>query len=92
LIDNSVATIKGTGKINNNGSFGYVIVAEDGAGFKKGSDKLRVVIWDKNDGDKIVFDNLIPQTIQGIIKMSTNSVFAKEIEESNEIVPTEYAL
>jgi 5'-nucleotidase/UDP-sugar diphosphatase len=94
LIENSVATIKGAGKINNKGNFGFMLVAEDNATWKKGNDKLRVVIWDKNAGDKIIFDNIVPQATHGIIKMSANSIFAKEMEENSDlsIVPTELAL
>jgi 5'-nucleotidase len=92
LIENHVATIKGTGKINSKGNFGFMLIAEDGAKVKKGYDKLRVVIWDKNNGDKIIYDNLIPQVIQGVIKMSNNIFFAKEMEETEEAVPTEFTL
>ncbi len=92
LIENQVATIKGTGKIDSKGNFGFMLIAEDDAKVKKGYDKLRVVIWDKNNGDKIIYDNFIPQVIQGVIKMSKNIFFAKEMEETEEDVPTEFTL
>jgi hypothetical protein len=92
LVENSAATIRGTGKINNKGNYGFMLLAEDGAACKMGDDKLRVVIWDKNDGDKIIYDNLVSQATHGVISMSTNSIFAKETEESDLVVPTEFAL
>lgn len=92
LIENSVATIKGSGKINNKGDFGFMLVAEDGATIKKGFDNLRVVIWDKNDGDRLIYDNLVPQTTQGVIKMSNDPIFAKEMGEPEEFVPTKFTL
>lgn len=92
LIENSTATIKGEGKINNKGRYGYLVIAIDGENNKMGYDKLRVVIWDKNDGDKLLFDNLIPGTVHGVIKMSTDYLFAKEMDETINTIPEVFAL
>ncbi len=92
LIENSTATIKGEGKINNKGNYGYLIIAVDGQSNKIGYDQLRVVIWDNNDGDKLLVDNLESGTIQGVIKMSTDQSFAKDMDETTTAVPKVFGL
>ena len=52
---------------------------------------MRIVIWDKNEGDKIVYDNLNPQSIQGAILMY-NRFLTKEDEEEILIAPNDFAL
>ncbi len=86
LLQNKIATLTGSGKINNQGNFGYLVVAEDHP------DKLRIVIWDKNDGDRIIFDNLTPQSIFGAIVMHNRIILAKESDEEDNVMPTEFAL
>jgi hypothetical protein len=86
LLDNKTATITGTGKINNHGNFGFLLVAKDQP------DKLRIVIWDKNDGDKIVYDNLNPQSIHGAILMYNRCVLSKEGDEELLIAPNDFSL
>lgn len=86
LLQNKTATITGTGKINNQGNFGYLLVANDHP------DKLRIILWDKNDGDRIVFDNLVPQNIQGAIVMFNRVLLAKEGDDEIIAAPVEYTL
>ncbi len=86
LLDNKTATLTGTGKINNQENYGYMLVAYDQP------DKLRIVIWDKNDDDKIVYDNLTPQKIQGAIVMHNRIIITKDSEEDFIITPVEFAL
>ncbi|HBY95833.1 MAG TPA: hypothetical protein DEP84_18070 [Chloroflexi bacterium] len=54
------AQYKGSGTINGAGDFGFMLTAIDGQ-IKGGggSDKFRIKIWDKNNGDTIVYDNQI---------------------------------
>jgi|WetSurMetagenome_2_1015567.scaffolds.fasta_scaffold38079_1 5'-nucleotidase / UDP-sugar diphosphatase len=86
LLENKTATLTGTGKINNHGNFGFLLVAKDQP------DKLRIVIWDKNDGDKIVYDNLNPQNIHGAIVMFNRCVLPKEGDEEILTAPVDFAL
>ena len=86
LLDNKTATLTGTGKINNQGNYGYLLVVIDQP------DKLRIVIWDKNDGDRIVYDNLNPQNIQGVIVMNNRVLLTKEGDEEILSAPVEFAL
>ena len=52
------AQYKGWGTINGGGNDGFMLTAIDGqvAG-GGGVDKFRIMIWDKNNGDGIVYDN-----------------------------------
>ncbi|MBE0572307.1 MAG: 5'-nucleotidase C-terminal domain-containing protein [Ignavibacteriaceae bacterium] len=86
LLENQTATLRGKGKINNQGNFGFLLIVEDSP------DKLRIVIWDKNDGDRIVYDNLNPQSIHGAIVMHNRCVFAKEGDDEILTTPIEFAL
>ena len=86
LLDCKTATLTGMGKINNQGNFGYLLVANDNP------DKLRIVLWDKNDGDKIIYDNLNPQSIQGAIVMHNRIILTKDGEEDLLTAPVEFVL
>lgn len=86
LRKNNIATLKGIGKINNRGNYGYLLIA------KNSPDKLQIVIWDKNDGDKIIFDNLSPQNIQGFINMYSWNTFYKDVPEEILSVPISSSL
>jgi hypothetical protein len=86
LLDNKTATLTGTGKINNQGNYGYMLAANDQP------DKLRIVIWDKNDGDKIIYDNLTPQNIQGAIVMHNRIILTKDSNEEILLAPVEFSL
>ena len=86
LLDNRTATLTGTGKINNHGNFGFMLIANDQP------DKLRIIIWDKTDGDKIVYDNLNPQSIHGAIVMHNRIILTKEDDEETLSAPVEFAL
>ena len=86
LMDDNTATLTGTGKINNHGNYGYLLIA------KNSPDKLRIVIYDKNNEDNIVYDNLNPQRIHGDIVMLNRCTLAKEGEEELLTAPIEFAL
>ncbi|MEX2140431.1 MAG: autotransporter-associated beta strand repeat-containing protein [Pirellulales bacterium] len=54
------AQYKGTGTINGAGNYGFMLTAVDGQiNGGGGLDKFRIKIWDKNNGDSIVYDNQI---------------------------------
>jgi len=51
---------KGTGSVNGDGNFGFILTAIDGeANGGGGDDKFRIKIWDKDNNDIIVYDNQI---------------------------------
>jgi hypothetical protein len=52
------AQYKGTGTINGTGNYGFMLTATDGdLNGGGGIDRFRIKIWDKNNGDAIVYDN-----------------------------------
>jgi len=54
------AQYKGTGTINGGGNYGFLLTAIDGqVSGGGGVDKFRIKIWDKNNGDAIVYDNQV---------------------------------
>ena len=58
VIAGSKAKFKGEGTINGTGTYGFMISAIDGdLKVIGGEDKFRIQIWDKLDGDAVVYDN-----------------------------------
>lgn len=54
------AQFKGQGTINGAGNYGFMLTAIDGQiNSKDGVDKFRIKIWDMDNGDVIVYDNLV---------------------------------
>jgi PKD repeat protein len=52
------AKFKGVGAINGAGNYGFMLTATDGqVNGGGGVDKFRIKIWDKNNGDAVVYDN-----------------------------------
>jgi len=87
------AQYKGTGTINGQGSYGFMLTANDGqVNGGGGVDKFRIKIWDKNNSGAVVYDNQIgsdddamPSTVLGggqiVIQNnsgSTTSALSKE--------------
>jgi alpha-tubulin suppressor-like RCC1 family protein len=52
------AKYKGSGTINGAGDFGFLVSAVDGAVTGGGTDKFRIKIWDKSNGN-VVYDNQV---------------------------------
>jgi hypothetical protein len=58
VVAGSLAMYKGTGTINGVGNYGFLVTIRDGqVSGGGGIDTFRIKIWDKNNGDLIVFDN-----------------------------------
>jgi hypothetical protein len=58
VVAGAKAQYKGVGTINGIGNYGFIVSAIDGqATGGGGSDKVRIKIWDKNNGDALVYDN-----------------------------------
>lgn len=58
VVAGPLAMYKGTGTINGEGNYGFMLTARDGQiSGGDGVDTFRIKIWDKNNGDLIVFDN-----------------------------------
>ena len=51
---------QGSGTVNGSGNYGFLLTGIDGAvSGGGGTDKFRIKIWDKNNGNAIVYDNQI---------------------------------
>lgn len=59
VIAGAKAKFKGEGTINGAGVYGFMISAIDGDLKDQGEDMFRIKIWDKMDGDVVVYDNQI---------------------------------
>jgi hypothetical protein len=58
VVAGPLAMYKGTGTINGGGNYGFLVTVRDGKiSGGGGIDTFRIKIWDKNNGDLIVFDN-----------------------------------
>lgn len=52
------AKFKGSGKVNDSGNYGFILTGIDGnLQGQPGPDKFRIKIWDKDNGDAVVYDN-----------------------------------
>jgi alpha-tubulin suppressor-like RCC1 family protein len=56
VIAGAHARFKGSGMINGGGNYGFMLTATDGA-INGGVDGFRIRIWDRSNGDAIVYDN-----------------------------------
>ena len=58
VVPDARAQFKGSGTINGAGNYGFILTAIDGQiNGGGGLVKFRMKIWDKNNGDTIVYDN-----------------------------------
>jgi hypothetical protein len=58
VVAGAKAQFKGSGTINGAGNYGFILTAIDGQiSGGGGADKFRIKIWDKNNGDAVVYDN-----------------------------------
>jgi len=57
VVAGAKAKYKGSGEINGGGNYGFMLTTTDGQINGGGMDKFRLKIWDKNNGDGIVYDN-----------------------------------
>lgn len=58
VVSGANAKYKGTGTVNGQGSYGFMLTATDGQiSGGGGVDKFRIKIWDKNNSDAVIYDN-----------------------------------
>lgn len=74
IISGKTSILEGSGTLNGEGNFGLLISVQDGAWFKPNSDKLRIKIWNKENGELIydtqpgaANDALPTTTVKGFI-------------------------
>jgi hypothetical protein len=58
VISGARAQYRGTGTVNGSGSYGFILTAIDGqVNGGGGTDRFRIKIWDRNQGNAVVYDN-----------------------------------
>lgn len=60
VVSGPQAQYKGTGTVNGTGNYGFILTARDDA-----PDTFRLKVWDKDNGDAIVYDNGSNQPLGG---------------------------
>ncbi len=84
LIENSSATVIGTGKLNGTGNYGFLITAHKNIeGIECPNGAVRLIIWDINDDERILYDNLSPQNLEG------GRIYIKSIYGDQELILNE---
>ena len=82
-INNSTGQIRGTGKINGKGNYGFLIAAiSNDKKIITHQEKIHIRIWDKTNGDALVYDNFSEQNIWGNINIIEKNKLSKEIAET----------
>ncbi|KAA5548760.1 T9SS type A sorting domain-containing protein [Adhaeribacter rhizoryzae] len=74
------ANYTGTGKINGDGNYGFMVSGIDGQiNGGGGVDKFRIKIWDKDKNDLVVYDNNVPTSSTDVTTTDINAVPASAL-------------
>jgi hypothetical protein len=66
VVSGAKARFRGTGQVNGGGNYGFALTAWDGSAPGGGGvDRFRIKIWDRNQGDAVVYDNQVACPNQG---------------------------
>jgi hypothetical protein len=87
LIEENTITIRGEGKNKGKGNYGFLVTAIDAS---SSGDQIKITIWDKLDGDKVIYDNLVMNELGGGYITIIPTPFVKEGDELN--IPYEFSL
>ncbi|HEY6626169.1 MAG TPA: 5'-nucleotidase C-terminal domain-containing protein, partial [Ignavibacteriaceae bacterium] len=87
LIEDNVITIRGEGKNKGKGNYGFLVSAIDAG---SSGDQIKITIWDKLDGDRVIYDNLTMNELGGGYITIIPTPFVKEGNELN--IPDEFRL
>jgi hypothetical protein len=85
------AIYKGVGKINGAGNYGFMVSAVDGQiSGGGGADKFRIKIWDKDDLDKVVYDNQFgaDENLPANTVLGGGSIVIHEAKANNNLIAT----
>ena len=62
LIEENIITIRGEGKNKGKGYYGFLVTTIDAG---NSGDQIKITIWDKLDGDRVIYDNLTMNELGG---------------------------
>jgi hypothetical protein len=85
IINNTQVIVQGSGTINGSGNYGFLISAVDGG--KQGIDGFHIKIWDKDDHDTVIYDNLTETEIKGSVEFHSPQQKTAIIEQDQMIEP-----
>lgn len=88
VVAGSKAQYKGTGTINGSGNYGFLLTALDGNLENRVTpDLFRIKIWDKNNGDAIVYDNQYGSSDDAALtnQVASGSIVIHSISNSNTV-------
>jgi YVTN family beta-propeller protein len=81
VVSGARAQYKGSGTVNGAGNYGFLLTAIDGQiSGGGGVDKFRIKIWDRNNGDAIVYDNQLnaPNSADPSTALGGGSIFIQK--------------
>jgi hypothetical protein len=95
VISGAKATYRGVGTVNGSGNYGFVVVAVDGdENGGGGTDLFRIKIWDKSQGNTVVYDNNMGADENGLPTTALGGgsiVIHKNNAKKNQMVATSRA-
>ncbi|PRZ21709.1 MBG domain-containing protein, partial [Flavobacterium granuli] len=86
VISGAKATYKGVGTVNGVGNFGFMVTATDGQiNGGGGIDKFRIKIWNKNNGNTVVYDNQngAADNADATTELGGGSIVIHEVKKKN---------
>jgi hypothetical protein len=87
VISGYKATFRGTGTVNGAGNYGFLVSAIDGQKTGGGGyDKFRIKIWDKSNGNMVVYDNDMGLDENGLptTAISGGSIVIHEVKKNTQ--------
>ena len=92
-INNSTGQIRGSGKLNGKGNYGFLITAiSNDKKFITHQDKIHIKIWDRANSDALVYDNFSEENIWGNINIIEKNKLSKETDKTANVLPKEFEL
>jgi PKD repeat protein len=86
VISGAKASYRGVGTVNGTGNYGYLVSAIDGQiTGGGGTDKFRIKIWDKNNGNAVVYDNQMSaaENADASTLIAGGSIVIHEVKKAN---------
>ena len=95
VISGAKATYRGVGTVNGSGNYGFLVAAIDGqTNGGGGYDKFRIKIWDKANGNAVVYDNQMNamENADATTQIAGGSIVIHETKKAREAAVAEERL
>ena len=86
VISGAKATYRGVGTVNGSGNYGFMVTAIDGQiNGGGGIDKFRIKVWDKSNGNTVVYDNELgsSENAEASTKLGGGSIVIHEVKKKS---------